>query len=57
MERECEGSGRDVSDGPPPNVAMTCPVCGRETKVDIHDADGGMQLTIARHQQVGTEPP
>ncbi|MDT5334687.1 MAG: hypothetical protein QOD90_192 [Mycobacterium sp.] len=54
MERECEGGGREVQEGPPPDVAMTCPVCGRETKVDVDDADGGMRLTIARHQQVGT---
>jgi hypothetical protein len=53
MERECAGSGRDVGEGPPPDVAMTCPVCGREIKVDAHDVDSDMHLTIARHQEVG----
>lgn len=55
MERECKGSGHDVSDGPPPDVALACPVCGREVKVDGHEAGGQLRLTIERHQQVGVE--
>lgn len=52
MDEECEGSGREVPAGPPPDEATTCPACGRETKVDGHEVDGEMRFTIARHEKV-----
>lgn len=56
MDHECEGSGRELPAGPPPDVATTCPVCGRETRVDGRDSDGEMRFTIEQHQQVVTGP-
>jgi rRNA maturation endonuclease Nob1 len=53
MTHECNGGGREVPAGPPPAEAMTCPVCGRETKIEAQETDGDLRYTIAQHQKVG----
>jgi hypothetical protein len=55
MDEECEGSGREVPGDPPPDEAATCPVCGRETRVQTHAADSGSTFTIAHHRRVVRE--
>lgn len=52
MASECEGSGRDLPAGPPPDEATTCPVCGRETKIEASDDGDGDSYTVARHDRV-----
>jgi hypothetical protein len=39
MESQCEGSGRLIPGGPPPDVPMQCPECGRNVQVESK-ADG-----------------
>ncbi|CAN5355246.1 hypothetical protein BH09ACT8_BH09ACT8_03750 [soil metagenome] len=34
MEAQCTGSGRSIPDGPPPDVPMQCPECGRDVRVE-----------------------
>lgn len=48
----CPGSGRELPDGPPPAEAATCPVCGRQTKVDPKETDEGLIFTVEEHDQV-----
>jgi hypothetical protein len=55
MNHECEGSRREVPTGPRPNEATSCPVCGRETKVDVHEGDGDTSFTIAPHRKIVEE--
>jgi len=50
MNQECEGSGRELPDGPPPDEATACPVCGREVKVE--ETDHGQRFAIESHQKV-----
>lgn len=50
MDQECEGSGRVLPEGPPPDVATACPVCGREVKVE--EIDSGQRFAIESHQGV-----
>lgn len=47
----CPGSGRELSD-PPAYEATTCPVCGRQTRIEPKDSEGGLTFTIEDHQQV-----
>ncbi|ADT99820.1 MULTISPECIES: hypothetical protein [Mycolicibacterium] len=52
---ECAGSGRELPGDPPPARAATCPVCGRETKVDPSDDagdGGGFGFVVAPHDAV-----
>jgi hypothetical protein len=55
MDHECDGSGVELPVGPPPAEATTCPVCGRETRIEGRDVDGEMRFTIEPHQQVVKE--
>ena len=48
----CPGSGHELPVGPPPAEAATCPVCGRETKVDPKESDDGLTFTVERHEAV-----
>jgi hypothetical protein len=57
VDHECEGSGRELPAEPPPDRATTCPVCGRETKVEPRDTDGDSRFIIESHQQVVKETP
>ncbi|MGB2921545.1 MAG: hypothetical protein WA944_05025 [Mycobacterium sp.] len=57
MDHECEGSGRKLPDGPPPDRATVCPVCGREIRVDPDETPDGSSFVIARHQKVTQESP
>ena len=50
--QDCPGSGHELSAGPPPNSAATCPVCGRATPVEPEETDEGLMFTIAPHEQV-----
>jgi hypothetical protein len=50
MNQECEGSGRELPDGPPPAVATACPVCGREVKVE--EIDNEQRFAVEHHQKV-----
>ena len=52
MDQECEGSGRELPDGPPPDRATACPVCGREIRVDPDETANGSSFVIGRHQKV-----
>ena len=56
MDHDCEGSGRELRGDPRPDEATTCPVCGRETRVDPDGSGGDVTLTIAHHQKVATTP-
>jgi hypothetical protein len=57
VNHECEGSGRELPAGPPPDEATTCPVCGRETKVEPIESGDGSRFTIEPHQKVVEEAP
>lgn len=50
MDQQCEGSGRELPKGPPPDVATACPVCGREVKVE--EVDEGQRFAVENHQKV-----
>ena len=50
MDQKCEGTGRELLDGPPPDEALACPVCGRELKVE--EMDSGQRFAIEGHQKV-----
>lgn len=50
MDQQCEGSGRELPGGPPPDEATACPVCGREVKVE--EADHGQRFAVESHQKV-----
>jgi hypothetical protein len=49
---DCPGSGRELSTDPPADRAATCPVCGREIRVEPEETDEGLKFTVAPHQQV-----
>lgn len=48
--QDCSGSGRRVQDEPNAQAA-TCPVCGREVRVEPQETDGGLAFTVAPHQR------
>lgn len=48
----CPGSGRELPADPPANEAATCPVCGRETKVEPKETADGLTFTVDRHDQI-----
>lgn len=48
----CPGSGRELPNDPPSAEAATCPVCGRETKVEPKETDDGLMFTVDDHEQV-----
>ncbi|MGE0217031.1 hypothetical protein [Mycolicibacterium sp.] len=49
---DCPGSGRELPTDPPPAEAATCPVCGRETRVEPRHTGDELTFTVAAHQQV-----
>lgn len=57
MDQQCEGVGQVIAGDPPPDEAMMCPVCGRETRVEPKESDDGLDFTIAAHQKVIQESP
>lgn len=57
MDQQCEGVGQVIEGDPPPDEAMMCPVCGRETRVEPKESDDGLDFTIAAHQKVIHESP